>query len=78
MPFSGKRLQDLRTKAGLSQSQLAEKAGVKVTSLRGWEIDRRTPKTDALLALAGALGVDLANLVAAAPKKKPPKRSPKK
>jgi transcriptional regulator with XRE-family HTH domain len=70
VPFSGKHLQELRTKAGLSQSQLAEKAGVKVASLRGWEIDRRQPKTEALLALAQALGVELAELVAPPASKK--------
>lgn len=62
MSFSGKRLQTLRQTAGLSQAQLAAKAGMSVRSLQNWEIDRSKPKVDALLALAEALGVELADL----------------
>ena len=65
MSFSGKRLQELRKAAALSQSQLADRAGVPVQTLQSWEAERRTPRIDALLALAQALGVELAELVAA-------------
>ena len=63
MPFSGKLLQELRKKKGLTQKDLAEKAGIKIASLQSWEVDRRLPKLDAMLALAQALGVGLESLV---------------
>jgi transcriptional regulator with XRE-family HTH domain len=62
MPFSGARLQALRKKARLSQSDLAKKAGLSVRSLQSWEIDRRAPGFDALTALCRALGVSLDEL----------------
>jgi transcriptional regulator with XRE-family HTH domain len=71
MPFSGKRLQELRKAAGLSQSELATKANVPLQSLQGWEGGRRNPKTDALLSLAQALQVELAELITGAGKTKP-------
>jgi transcriptional regulator with XRE-family HTH domain len=70
MPFLGKTLQALRKRADLSQSQLAEKAGINLQTLQSWEADRRKPKLDALLALAQALGVSLEQLAGAAPKKR--------
>jgi transcriptional regulator with XRE-family HTH domain len=53
----GERLKQLRDAAGLSQPALAEKAGVKVWSIRNWEHGRREPDWRALLDLAAALGV---------------------
>jgi transcriptional regulator with XRE-family HTH domain len=38
--------------------QLADKAGVPLTTLRNWEHDRREPLVSALFKLARALGVD--------------------
>lgn len=61
--FSGQKLQKLRKDANLSQAALANKAGLPVRSLEAWEIDRRKPKTDALLALAKALRVPLEALL---------------
>ena len=54
----GERLQRLRNEAGLTQMQLAERAGVPLTSLRNWEHDRREPLASVLFKLARALGVD--------------------
>jgi len=54
----GERLQSLRARAGLTQMQLADKAGVPLTTLRNWEHDRREPMASALFKLARALGVD--------------------
>jgi transcriptional regulator with XRE-family HTH domain len=53
----GQRLQRLRAAAGLTQAQVAESAGVPVTSLRSWEVDRREPGLRPACRLARALGV---------------------
>lgn len=58
MATFGQRLQELREKAGLSQSQLAEASGVPVWSLRGYEQGRRDPLWDVVFKLAAALGTD--------------------
>ncbi|HWG47716.1 MAG TPA: helix-turn-helix domain-containing protein [Gemmataceae bacterium] len=62
----GQKLQRLRLTAGLTQVQLAEAAGVPLSTLRGWEVDRREPGLRAAARLAKALGVtaeDLADTV---------------
>jgi transcriptional regulator with XRE-family HTH domain len=56
MKFAEK-LQELRTKVGLSQSQLAHASGVPVWTLRGYEQGRREPLWYVLFRLASALGV---------------------
>jgi transcriptional regulator with XRE-family HTH domain len=58
----GERLQRLRHRAGLSQSELAKAAGVPLGTLRGWEYGRRKPLLDAAAKLADALGVSLDEL----------------
>jgi transcriptional regulator with XRE-family HTH domain len=55
----GKRLQALRAEAGLSQSQLAARAGLSIDSFRNWEQDRVLPRIDTATRLARALGVSL-------------------
>ncbi len=55
-------LQRLRTAAGLTQSQVAASAGVPLSSLQNWEIDRREPAFRAAVALARALGVSAETL----------------
>jgi transcriptional regulator with XRE-family HTH domain len=52
----------MREGAGLSRSALARKAGVPVSTLRGWETDRGFPNINALLRLAKALGVRVERL----------------
>src|SRR5262249_26327296 len=85
----GKILQITRKEAGLSQSQLAAKAGVPLDSLRNWEQDRVLPRIDAAARLARALGVSLDALApgeageqpaapAAAPRAPATKKRPKK
>lgn len=54
----GERLRDLRTAAGLSQAQLAEKAGMNVFGVAKLEQGQREPSWATVLALAGALGVE--------------------
>src|SRR6185436_4666176 len=53
----GHRLRDHRRRLGLSQSQLAEKAGVNQGYLSSIEQGDRTPRHDTLRAIAVALGV---------------------
>ncbi len=58
MEFSEKLLM-LRKKAGLSQKQLAIKAGVSQSSINYWEKGERTPGFDQIYKLAHVLGVPL-------------------
>jgi transcriptional regulator with XRE-family HTH domain len=55
----GARLRELREGAGLTQQQLADRAGLKIGGIRDLEqgINRR-PLWDTIQALAEALGVD--------------------
>ena len=62
MPF-GEKLQRLRERAGLSQSGLADKAGLSVRSVQNWEQGHRGPSAAAVLALARALGVSAETLL---------------
>ena len=52
------RLKALREQAGLSQGQLAERAGMNMFSIAKLEQGRREPSWATVLALAAALGVD--------------------
>jgi transcriptional regulator with XRE-family HTH domain len=56
-------LQELREKAGLSQTGLAKKAGVPFRSVQNWEQGVRVPRPQALLALAEALGTTADELI---------------
>lgn len=58
----GERLQRLRQAARLSQPQLAEAAGVPVTTLRNWEQGRRGMMLETAATVAEALGVTLDEL----------------
>ncbi len=58
----GQRIQRLRAASGLTQSQVAQKADVPVSSLRNWEIDRREPGFRAVYRLAKTLGVTMEEL----------------
>lgn len=56
------RLRRLRESRGLSQTALAARAGVSRQLISAVESGRHLPRVDAALALAGALGVDVADL----------------
>jgi transcriptional regulator with XRE-family HTH domain len=56
--FAG-RLKELREQAGLTQQQLADKAGLSKFGVSDLEQGRRIPGWDTVLALAAALGVDV-------------------
>jgi transcriptional regulator with XRE-family HTH domain len=70
--FAG-RLKDLRTAAGLTQEQLAGKAGMTKDGVAQLEQGRREPAWATVLALAGALGVTCEAFT-----KEPEKREPSK
>jgi transcriptional regulator with XRE-family HTH domain len=53
----GQHLRTLRETAGLSRAELARRAGVPASTLRGWEGDRGFPGLPAARRLAAALGV---------------------
>jgi transcriptional regulator with XRE-family HTH domain len=70
-------LKRLREGAGLSQADLAERAGLSLRSIQNWEQGHRLPKAAAVLALAGALKADVSALLAEVAGK-PPEAGPKK
>ena len=51
----GDRLARARDAAGMSQSQLARRLGVKLQTLRNWESDRSEPRANRLQMLSGLL-----------------------
>jgi putative transcriptional regulator len=54
----GGRLKAMRTGAGLTQQQLADRAGLSLRAVTQWERGVREPSWGNVLALASALGVD--------------------
>src|SRR3954470_17820223 len=59
----GQRIARLRLAGGMTQPDLAEKAGVPLFSLRSWEQDYRRPRADAAVRVARALGVTVEELM---------------
>jgi transcriptional regulator with XRE-family HTH domain len=59
----GHRIATLRTAAGLSQDQLAERAGLDRRSIQRYEAAVRDPQYGDLLLIAAALDTPLADLV---------------
>lgn len=59
----GVRLQRLRTKAGLSQAEIAERMGVGAPSVSSWEKGRARPKSGRMAQLAAILGVPTSDLL---------------
>ncbi len=60
----GDRLGAAREGAGLSQTDLARRAGVRLSSIRSWENDQSEPRANTLQRVAGILGVSLMWLLA--------------
>ena len=56
------RLKRMREAAGLSQAQLAKRAGVPLRTYQEWEYARRTPLLSAAVKLAAALDVSIDQL----------------
>jgi transcriptional regulator with XRE-family HTH domain len=67
----GERLFQARSKAGLSQAQVANKLGITQQSFAGWERRETALKPDLLARLADVLGVTVEHLLGTA---EPPKR----
>ena len=60
----GSRLKKARSKAGLQQKELAERAGVSLRTLQNWEGDKRRPSQfDAVGKVAAVLGVSATELL---------------
>jgi transcriptional regulator with XRE-family HTH domain len=59
----GKNLKDARFRAGLTQAELAEKAGTTQTTVARIERDAVQPEVTTIRKLAVALGVPIADLL---------------
>ena len=55
-------LKDLRTKANISQVELAEKIGVTQSAVAMWETGEAIPRADKLPVLAEILGCSISDL----------------
>lgn len=53
----GSRLRELRTQAGLTQLQLAQRMGITKSVVSFYELQERTPSPDVLVKLAGIFRV---------------------
>lgn len=60
----GGRIARMRTRSGLTQEQLAERAGIGASYVARIEVGQRRPTLDVLAELADALGVPLHRLLA--------------
>ena len=63
MATFGDRLAAARDAAGLSQKELAQRVGIKASTLRAWEEDLSEPRANRLSILAGLLGVSISWLL---------------
>ena len=63
METTGERIKRLRTAAGLSQVQLAERSGVPQGAISHYEADDYEPSLSSVRKLAPALGVEVGYLV---------------
>ena len=55
----GDRVAAAREAAGMSQTDLARRLGVKLATIRGWEDDLSEPRANKLSMMAGLLGVSI-------------------
>ena len=55
----GDRITGAREAAGLSQTELARRLGVRLATIRAWEDDQADPRANKLQLLAGLLGVSI-------------------
>lgn len=72
-----RRLQELRKESGLTQAELADKAGMSIGGLRDLEQGRNAPSWETVVIIAAALGVDCRAFQVEKPEAKQPGR-PKK
>ncbi len=59
----GDRLKTSRVAAGLSQQELAKRAGIPLATIQSWEINRRRPLAMMAARVAKALGVRVPELM---------------
>jgi transcriptional regulator with XRE-family HTH domain len=59
----GDRVAGAREQAGMSQSEMAKRLGVKLETLRSWEDDQAEPRANKLSMMAGLLNVSLLWLI---------------
>jgi len=72
-----RRVKELRYAAGITQQELAHRAGLSMSVVTQIEIGTRTdPKLSTLLGLARGLGVEVADLLAAYPTPEPEAEEP--
>ncbi len=62
-PKLGAHIAALRTNAGLSQEELAQRVGVLQQTIAFWEQSDKPPRSEVLLELATALGVTVESLL---------------
>jgi transcriptional regulator with XRE-family HTH domain len=75
----GEQFQRVREARGLTQAELAQRAGVRLRSLQEWEQGTRIPRFDRVIQLANGLGVTLDELAGRTPPPEPaPKNPPRK
>jgi transcriptional regulator with XRE-family HTH domain len=55
----GDRLAGAREAAGMTQSDLSRRLGVKLATVQGWEDDQLDPRANKLQMMAGMLGVSI-------------------
>lgn len=60
---TGQLIKAARKKAGMTQAQLAEKAGVAAITIQQYELGKRQPRLAQLQAIASALGVPVQDLI---------------
>ena len=71
----GAKLKELRESAGLTQGELAKKAGLSLKAVAHWEQGLREPAWSNVQTLAAALGVKCAAFEQAAQTRKPTGRA---
>ena len=60
---TGKKIKELRRKAGLTQEQFAEKLGITRDHLAHIEIGRKAPSLDLVVIMAGQLEVGFNDII---------------
>jgi transcriptional regulator with XRE-family HTH domain len=74
--FFKERLAQLRLDQGLSQEEVARRAGVHRTVIHGLEKGEHHPRLDTVVKLAAAFGVEPCELIEGVPHWRPPSGEP--